>query len=392
MRPILLSTVGTSLFFPNLAGLKRTLDDDVAKPVDRRSFTDDQRAVAEELIPAYATEDWSSVAQLLGLLPSDHRACGAEINSITSLRKHAYIPSNAGLYFFHSDTDDGRAIADVLVRYYRACGHAPVEAVPIPDLQDKDPKRFRTHGLRNLAKLICSKINAHGADACAFNATGGYKAQVAVAVLLGQALGIPVYYMHERFSEIIAFPPLPVSLDFEVWMRASGLLQVLERETSPVARTVFDDDEWDERYESLVETVLIDGVQFVELSAAGQIFHETFRERFRSQRDRVLPPAAIKKLDPVLHDHGVTNLLKVELTRYLTTVTNALPGVTRCVTNYCNPQLNDPTRFRVKGEEVQGIYTDGTRTVKFLVETTATTSGQRSAVVAALNEWLRAQQ
>src|SRR5437773_1205753 len=82
----------------------------------------------------------------------------------------------------------------------------------------------RTRALRTPARRICAVVRERSAAACALNATGGYKAQIAVAVLLGQALGVPVYYKHELFSEIIAFPPLPVALDFEVWMRASGML------------------------------------------------------------------------------------------------------------------------------------------------------------------------
>src|SRR5262249_11595371 len=152
------------------------------------------------------------------------RLCGAEINSVASMIDKGYLPADCGLYFFHSATADGRKIATILRSYYRARGHSPVEAVEVTDLQDEDPKRFRTRGLRNLVRALCRVVRQHTAPACAINATGGYKAQVAVAVLLGQALGIDVYYMHERFSEIIAFPPLPVALDFEVWMRASGML------------------------------------------------------------------------------------------------------------------------------------------------------------------------
>ncbi len=37
---------------------------------------------------------------------------------------------------------------------------------------------------------------------------------------------------------------------------------------------------------------------------------------------------------------------------------------------------------------IEGIDTDGPRTVKFNVETTAKTPGRRDAVVAALNEWV----
>lgn len=390
-RPILLCTVGTSLFFPNLAGLRKTLADDETKLDDKKAVKLALRPAALRLADAYDAKDWGAVAAALADVPTHERLCGAEVNSITSLIANGYTPADVGIYFFHSDTPDGKQIAEVLVRIYAARGHAPVAAVPVPDLQDQDAKRFRTKGLRNLARLLCAKVREHSAAACAINATGGYKAQIAVAVLLGQALGIPVYYMHERFSEIIAFPPLPVALDFEVWMRASGLLATLEKEFVP--RAILDEAEWDERYESLVEMEKdTEGRELLFLSAAGQIFHETFRERFRCHRDLILPPSAPRKLPPKLvGDHGVLNLLRDEITRYLTAVTDEAPWVTRCFTNYCHPQLTEPTRFRLRGETVEGIYTDGTRTVKFVVETTATTAGQRAAVTAALNEWLQNQ-
>jgi putative CRISPR-associated protein (TIGR02619 family) len=349
------------------------------------------RGTAARLADAFDAKDWPGVADVLAEFPGDARLCGAEVNSIASLIRHGYVPADAG-FFFHSDTDEGRDIAGVLVRLFRRRGHSPVEAVPVPDLQDKDPKRFRTKGLRNLARLLCGEVRDRSAGACAINATGGYKAQIAVAVLLGQALGIPVYYMHERFSEIIAFPPLPVSLDYEVWLRFSGWLNALERDF--VLRSAVEADGWDERYESLVDMDRDEaGREVLSLSAAGQIFHDTFRERFRTDRDRVLPPAAERgrKLPPVLHDHAVINLLRDELSRYLRDVTDAAPQVVRCVTNYCNPDLPETTRFRERGGEVEGVYSDGTRTVKFKVETTANTPGQRAAVVAALNDWLAAQ-
>jgi putative CRISPR-associated protein (TIGR02619 family) len=368
-RPILLCTVGTSLLNARSAGGKHTTwpDGPDGEPVC----------------------DWPAIAAELAKLAPTERPAGAESNSIASLVKHEYAPANAGIYLFHSDTTAGRGIAAVLADYFTARGHAPVTPVAVADLQDVDPKRFRTHGLRNLAKRMSEVVQNHGAPACAINATGGYKAQVAIAVLLGQALRIPVYYMHERFSEIISFPPMPVAFDFEMWMRASGVLAALDREPQP--RSAFA-EEWDERYESLVQGTDItgDGTEHLELSATGQIFHEMFKDRFRTDRDKVLPAPArpSEKRSPKLGDHGVISRLRAELTRHLQAATDGVPAVVGCETTYCNPDLPEPTRFRLKGEEVEGIYTDGTATVKFRVDTTAQTSGQRAAVVAALNEWL----
>jgi putative CRISPR-associated protein (TIGR02619 family) len=370
----LISTVGTSLFFPNVQGLK----------------VDDADPIRRALATAYAAREWTAVAEALSGLPATDRLCGAEMNSLASLFAKRYANPQANLYFVHSATDDGRSIAKVLERYYQRAGHPRVVVREVEDLQDSDPKRFRTKGLRNLAKVVCKIIRDHGPDSCAINATGGYKAQIAIAVLMGQALGVPVYYKHERFDEIIAFPPMPVSLNFEVWMRLSGLLFTLAREGFVPAVLWNDQDRDGEVLESLVERTEIDARPYLELSPTGQIFHETFRERFRSQRDQVLPPAvpASQKQPPALKGHDVIDRHREAIGRHLTAVTQQVPQVKRCSTCWCSPDCPLPNHFRIHGDQIEGAFSDSSFAVKFLVETLAATDGQREAVVAALNEWL----
>ncbi len=66
-----------------------------------------------------------------------------------------------------------------------------------------------------------------------------------------------------------------------------------------------------------------------------------------------------------------------------------LSQVVHCATFYCNPDLAERTRFRIGRDGIEGVYSDGSFTVKFRVETSAQTPGQQAAVVAALNDWLR---
>lgn len=271
----LLATVGTSLFYPNLS--------------HKLSDRSDRLPDLEE---AWAERDELAIARGLARLDPKDPLCGAEINSIACLIASSRVAPDCRIVFFHSDTDDGGRIGRVLSEYYRLNGHPQVEARRVEDLGD-DPKRFRTRGLRGLAKGLCAAVRAFGPSACAIDATGGYKAQIAIAVLLGQAMRLPVYYKHERFSETIAFPPMPVSLDYELWMRASGLLEALARTSDPVPLDALDEaKEGFEDYEALVERVELDGREYVELSPVGQIFLETFRDRFRSDRDELLPPPA----------------------------------------------------------------------------------------------------
>jgi putative CRISPR-associated protein (TIGR02619 family) len=365
-------TVGTSLFKPNLAGLK----------------TDDPDPTRKALAAAFASGDWAAVtAGLLKLEPTE-RLCGAEINSLASLVGKEYAAPDANLVFCHSDTTDGHAIGGILTKYFRDLGHPLTQARPVADLQDKDPKRFRTKGLRNLAKEVCKVIRDYGPPSCAINATGGYKAQIAVAVLMGQALGVPVYYKHELFDEIIAFPPMPVAFDFEAWMRISGLLTALEQEPQP-ADELEDYPDDAETIESLVNREEVDGRDYLELSATGQIFHETFRERFRTHRDHVLPPAvpSSQKKPPHFEDSGHMHAVQ-GLKAFLEQLTADVPHVARCATYYSHPELPRPVKFWVGAHGVVGQFSDGKALVKFRVETHATTQGQMAAVAAALNEWL----
>ena len=90
---MLLCTLGTSLFYPNLEGLKTALSTGKIRL--------EHRALAE----AYTQQDWTGVAQQLTGIDPEERLCGAEINSIASLLLHNYIAQitispRTAAYFF----------------------------------------------------------------------------------------------------------------------------------------------------------------------------------------------------------------------------------------------------------------------------------------------------
>lgn len=372
MQPanILICTVGVSLF-SNL----------------RQSASNEDNPPPAAVTATFDAENWPALGKALREVPPMSRLPGAEISSIASMIESGYAAPECGLFFVHSDTPEGSSIADVLVTYY-ADRHPLVEAVPVRGLQDAEPKRFRTEGLRNLAREISRIVRERSAGSCAINATGGYKAQIALAVVLGQVLGVSVYYKHERFDQIISFPPLPIAWDLMLWQRASGLLFSLEREVDPVPATLFVED-WDERYEGLVERVRIDGTDYLELSPTGLIFHERFKDQFREHHAELLPPPAKNKAAPRMEKSGWPGE-HPEIERFLQNCTDSVPQVIRCDTFYYNPDLPERNRFRIAPRGIEGVYSDGSYCVKFRVESTATSDPERGAVVVALNQWLGA--
>ena len=369
----LLCTIGTSLLYPNLSNLIK------------EKQTDPVRAA---LAQAYSGENWSEVATQLREIDPIERLCGAEINSVTDLLSQQII-ERGYLHLFHSETDDGKAIAQILQSYFTQ-DRWRVQVHCVEGLRDDDPNLFRTQGLRNLAKLFGERVRESRQNfiPCAINATGGYKAQIAIAVLMGQALDIPVYYKHERFDAIIPFPPMPVALDFSLWQRASGMFMVLSRSNACEPWKDFSED-WDERFEPLINRERIDNEDYLVLSATGQIFHETFRSRFQQLKATGLPRAANKheKEQPKLGNHGY-NQAWTSISRFLQEVTNAKSYVRYCHSTDWNPDLSESTRFRLSGGDVQGIYSNGTWCVKFRVVTTTEDENQLPVVVADLNDWL----
>jgi len=366
----LVSTVGTSL----LGNLKRMAT----------SPADPVRALVAE---AFAKGDDEAAGRALARLDAAERDCGAEVNSCAALFAQGKVQPRARLAFCHSATEDGRRVARILQAFFAAQGSHEIACEEIAGLQDQDRQAFRLQGLRNLARVICRIVRTYGAEQCAINATGGYKAQIAVAVMLGQALSTPVYYLHESFQgEIIAFPPLPVALDFGLWLRHSDVLFSLDREQMlPAAQF---EGAFDEKLECLLERENVDAVEVVTLSATGQIFLETFRERFRLSRDKLLPPAVPSPdKKPPRCDHGHLTALPA-LENFLVRLTREVPQVRRCETFYHHPSLARQTLFRLGSQGPEGIYSDGRQTVKFRVETSAENSSQLEAMVALLNESL----
>lgn len=360
MRNTLICTVGTSL----KGNLERTNDSNFRK------------LMAEKNVHGLALA-------LKDIDPLD-RLTGAEVNSIAGILKKGLLKERIYLYLLVSDTPDGEYVGHVLQSYYSQRsprGFKKSKVIRIQGLSDESPRRFQNEGLRNLVKAMAEIVRQHGSQSVLINATGGYKAQISFAGMIGQALEIPVCYLFERFSEVIELPPQPISMDMGFWLSNAPLFFELAGdgiETDPV--------EIDARFSSLVETV-VEGEKLLGLSAVGQLFHETFQYRFLRQREALLPPdsglsleekeKAIKYEDKNKEKHrGLDTYLKKLCQR---------PYVKWIYTHYFNPGLPQKNGFRPSAggdlSKVEGVYSDGKATTKFDIVTTARTEDQRNAVL-----------
>jgi putative CRISPR-associated protein (TIGR02619 family) len=317
------------------------------------------------------------------------RTAGAEINSITSILKKEMLGSRDCLYLLVSDTEDGAFIGDILKAYYLRRQNPyffeKVEVLKIKGLTDQSVHQFQTVGLRNLVKTIAEIVRRHGSMAVLINATGGYKAQISFAGMIGQALEIPVCYLFEKFSEVIELPPQPVSLDLSFWLDHAALFYEL---ASDEAQS--DPCEKDLRFASLVDDIEVDGEKVIGLSATGQLFHEMFQHRFLQQRDNLLPPDSgiepeKKKISYEDKNKGRHPGLKAYLEKL-----REVPYLVQIYTFYYNPDLPLKNYFRAssKGDvsKIEGGYSNGKASTKFDVVTTAKNAGQQNlAIVDLLN-------
>jgi putative CRISPR-associated protein (TIGR02619 family) len=285
MKNTLICTVGTSLFEANLRQLSEKTADAPENWFDIRQ--------------AYDSCNWKKLAQELLTVDPAKRLCGAEINTIQEAKGKNWL-SLENIVFLVSDTPSGKNTGEVLQHYFRNRNDLSLRVVEyrvVDQLQDERPKDFKIHGLRNLVRNIGDYIQRFGGPDCvAIDATGGYKAQIAIAVIVGQALNIPVLYKHERFSEIIDFPPLPITFDHDILARNADLLTDFERGKA------FSSAELggiDEKLRVLLAEIAVGDESVYELSPIGQIYLTGFR--LRNPKPIKLIPAENRK-SPTFRD------------------------------------------------------------------------------------------
>lgn len=202
------------------------------------------------------------------------KAC-AETNSLSRL-----LQEGDRVVFLHSDTDDGHLCAEALQKFYQNEGYH-AEILKVPDLNYTE-SRFKMRGLRSLVATLIKQIQSeHKAGReVLINATGGFKAEIAYATLVGLLFDVPVYYIHEAFREIIEMPPTPISWDFSLIADYEEFFEWVDSEPRTTS-------EVEQRLCGLLREKIHllltdepDGCTY--LSPTGEAFYYAYRERVES--------------------------------------------------------------------------------------------------------------
>lgn len=368
MRETLICTVGTSL----ISNIRSQNDPELQKYCEERNA--------------------KALANALMRLDASNRLCGAEINSIESILRSNYISRRHRLIFFVSDTEAGLFTGHILKLFYESGPKQHrfdnVEYKVVEGLTAEDVHRFRNIGLRNLVRLIGEAVRSYGSETMLINATGGYKAQISFAGMIGQALEIPVCYMYERFSAVIQLPPQPVSLDLTFWLDNADIFFELEEGIEKPLKEMVDD----ERFLSLVDEELIDGQYVTALSLTGKLFHETFRHHFAKQLDALIPKdAGIEPAKKKIRFEDNNRNRHKGLDVYLRKIAD-IRYVKEIYDHYYNQDLTARRGFRrsTKGlrGQIEGIFSNNGATTKFDIITTAANERELKACIADLNNLL----
>jgi putative CRISPR-associated protein (TIGR02619 family) len=156
------------------------------------------------------------------------RRTSAETNSLSRLKLD---PKNDYLYFLCSDTEQGRMCGQAFKRFYEEQGYYFTALLQLEGLSE-DHQRFGEKGLIHLINHLADLIEQYERRVV-INATGGYKAEIAYATLMGLLYRVEVHYIHEDFAGMVRLPLLPLSFDLSQWEEERARLQAVLNEEEP---------------------------------------------------------------------------------------------------------------------------------------------------------------
>jgi len=225
-----------------------------------------------------------------------------EVSAETNALHRIGLQSDDRVVFLHSETQKSRTCAEFLSRHYRDTVDS-ASTCGIPDLSYEE-KKFKNRGLRSLVDTLTELIkeaDREGREAL-INATGGFKAEIAYATLVGLLFDVPVYYIHERFGDIVEMPVLPIGWNYSLLHDHHDLFDWVFLKNPPA-------EEVDQRLKGRsdkLRSLLAEENGNVSLSPAGEAVYEAYLDQVEeSPTDEVLLSSEARRVyesDPNTED------------------------------------------------------------------------------------------
>jgi len=164
--------------------------------------------------------------EMYKMLRERPREMSAELNSLWPYLEQDMVNE---VYLYYTQTGAGKFCSTLLELYMRDELNLHVHTVEVKGFGVEFEE-----GLVNLMDKIASKIvelRSQPNVAIYLNATGGFKPENAILVLIASILGLRgIYYMHEAFKEPVVLPVFPVSIRSEFleclrWIESQMRLQ-----------------------------------------------------------------------------------------------------------------------------------------------------------------------
>jgi putative CRISPR-associated protein (TIGR02619 family) len=279
----------------------------------------------------------------------------------------------------HSQTTDGQFCAERLVSVALAHG-LTARRKQVDELTYADGQTFN-RGLRQLARVVGEEIKtARASGTVELAATGGFKAEIAVANLVGALSDTPVHYIYEQFTSLITIDPIPVALRTD-WLGSGAGRKLLEAFESaddviPV-KSIESLLKQDERLLTLVE--IDDGHAALNLMGEMALrLLETPHDTWPPATD--IAPEAKKRLESASHyrPRGWQQIVDtIASSRYVTSIRYEGSASGGCLKEAPDDEADLIHRI------------EGSPALTLRISTTATTGGQRRLVQQLLRKELK---
>ena len=230
------------------------------------------------------------------LARTDPVQASAETNTLQAID----VQESDHLLFLHSDTREGRFCSERLQHFYtdvmkcRDVAGRPLTALGYAH------DSFSQKGLKVLVQEAIKAVNQAREKNLdpVFCATGGFKAEIAFLNLLGALLEVEVYYIYEKFQEIVRLPRLPLDWNTEWVLQRQDFFEWIDEEPRSNAE-VENRLKADPELRPLIEDAG-DGCSY--LNAAGDLLFRVAREF----SPRATWPAAVAS--PPDEKNGLSNV------------------------------------------------------------------------------------